>query len=185
MLLHERLKDLRLNQFKVHKTQKEISGLFGIVPNLYSLMESGKRLPTYKQLETLIKYYDVEKNLELEMRKAWFLIRLPEDVYDCHQSINAIVQSEMSQIEIDDYVDSKRGGGKDKEIYQSSALNKIVGYLKNLDEDRREQDLDTFVKLLRLPMKESVLIKKICNLMIDSNEELLDKIYTVVNTLKN
>ena len=181
MLLHERLKDLRINTFSNPKTQQDICDLFKIARSLYSLIESGKRFPTYKQLETAIRYYDVDKKTELEMRKQWFLLRLPDDVYECHQSINELVQSQMTQIEIKNYVEDKK---IDKQqILNEPVFTKLISYLQNLDEERRAQDLETFTQLLKLPMKESVGFKKICNLAIKQNEDILDKIYTIVKTI--
>tara|TARA_R110002012_G_scaffold309907_1_gene517258 strand:+ start:2932 stop:3498 length:567 start_codon:yes stop_codon:yes gene_type:complete len=184
MLLHERLRQLRDERSQTtHTTQKDIATLFGISSSLITHMESGARVPTFSQLKKLIEFYDVNKKIELELKKAWFIARLPEDVFECHQDISNLVSSEMSQIEIDDYVSEKRGEDGSHNIYKSEGLSKMINFLKQMEPERRDQDISAFVSLARLPLQKSVIINKIiCNLVSEPDEELLDRIYTVVQT---
>ena len=185
MLLHERLRELRKERSQTkHTTQKDISKFLGSSESLVNFIEKGTRVPTYTHLKKLIEFYGVERRLELELKKSWFQVRLVDDLFDCQQDIAELVSSEMSQIEIDEYVRDKRGEDGSHNIYKSEGLSKMINFLKQMDPERRDQDISTFVSLARLPLQKSVLISKInCNLVSEPDEELLERIYTVVQTL--
>ena len=184
MLLHERLRQLRKERSQTtHTTQKDVAKFLGTSDTLVNFIESGTRVPTYTHLKKLIEFYGVERRLELEIKKTWFQIRLVDDLFECQQDLAELVSSEMSQIEIDEYVSEKRGEDGSHNIYKSEGLAKMINFLKQMDPERRDQDISAFVSLARLPLQKSVIINKIiCNLVSEPDEELLDRIYTVVQT---
>ena len=168
MLLHEKLKQIRENKGLL---QKDIAEHLGINANFVSMVESGKRLPNWKNLKSIISFLNVDKKIELEFIQEYFHLRLSDDLFECNQRIQEIVKNEMTRVEIESEVASKRDKEGDFEIYKDAGLTSVITFLKEMEPERREKALNIFLETSKLPLNKFLYFSNLFDLLIEHFDE--------------
>ena len=181
MLLHEKLKQIRENKGLL---QKDSAEHLGINENFVSMIESGQRLPSWKNLNKLLKLYNVDKKLELEILKEFVELRLSDDLFEATQRIQEIVKNEMTRDEIESEVASRRDKDGDFEIYKDAGLTSVITFLKEMEPERREKALNIFLRTSKLPLNKFLYFSKLFDLLIEHfDENQLEQILGMANIM--